>query len=129
MGFARKPSEVGKTGYPSVHEIHQCFDGKEDLPRLDIPPAGLVEENRRKIVEMLEFLVPQVDAIIVQDQSEIPGTGCIDEEVRKKLIVLRKLFPEKLFVADSRNWLEAFSGFLLKPNLVNFLRSLKEQAL
>ena len=33
---------------------------------------------------MLEFLVPQVDAIIVQDQSEIPGTGCIDEEVRKK---------------------------------------------
>ncbi|HPE53132.1 MULTISPECIES: PfkB family carbohydrate kinase [Mesotoga] len=114
---------------PLYMKFINALTGKEDLPRLDIPPAGLVEENRRKIVEMLEFLVPQVDAIIVQDQSEIPGTGCIDEEVRKKLIVLRKLFPEKLFVADSRNWLEAFSGFLLKPNLGEFSQILERAGL
>jgi len=103
--------------------------GDEDLPRLDIPPIGLNETNRAEMIRAIELLVPTVDAVVVEDQADIPGRGCIDGEIISLLLDMSTRFRDKTFVADSRTKPEAFTGFLVKPNMNEFISGLKRMGI
>ncbi|WP_214078979.1 PfkB family carbohydrate kinase [Mesotoga sp.] len=103
--------------------------GEEDLPRLDVPPTGLNETSRAEMMRAIELLVPTVDAVVVEDQADIPGRGCIDGEIICQLLDIRTRFRDKTFVADSRTKPEAFTGFLVKPNMNEFISSLKRMGI
>ncbi|MBN2253941.1 MAG: adenylyltransferase, partial [Kosmotogaceae bacterium] len=103
--------------------------GEEDLPRLDVPPTGLNETSRAEMMRAIELLVPTVDAVVVEDQADIPGRGCIDGEIICRLLDMSTRFRDKTFVADSRTKPEAFTGFLVKPNMNEFISGLKRMGI
>lgn len=103
--------------------------GEEDLPRLDIPPTGLNETSKAEMIGAIELLVPTVDAVVVEDQADIPGRGCVDGEILCRLLEMRTRFRDKPFVADSRIKPEAFTGFLVKSNMNEFISGLKRMGI
>jgi len=84
------------------------FDIKNRKP---LPP-----EVEDALVDILEALVTQLDAVIIVDQVEEPDCGVVTAKVRDKLSGLAKEFPEVVFWADSRCRIGLFHDVVIKPN-------------
>ena len=98
---------------------------KEDLPRLDIiPRVFLHADTVSKIIDRLKRTIQWADAVVVVDQIEEPGLGIITKEVKSCLDELRTSFQDKIFAVDSRIRPHIFSGYILKPNLREFIKTL-----
>lgn len=90
----------------------------EELNRLDIKnwtplPLSLTE----CIQESLQTILPEMDAVIVLDQVENPGTGIITASVLNSLYQCQRDAPNTPYLADSRHGLQAFPPFIFKMNL------------
>lgn len=89
----------------------------EELNRLDIknwtPTPGAL---RKEIVRSLKAIAPQLDALIVLDQTDVPETGVITSEILRALQSLVRASPQLLVVADSRRGLRAFPPVVFKMN-------------
>lgn len=68
----------------------------------------------------LEKIAPQLDALIVMDQSATPGTGIISPAVLATLQRLAAAHPSLLVLADSRHGLGHFPPFTFKMNAAEF---------
>ncbi len=94
-----------------------------ELNRLDSKnwsptPAGL----QRRLIHALRALAPNVDAIIVLDQVDVPETGVITRRVLRALGAIKKERPELLVVADSRRSLQGYPSVCLKMNRAELSR-------
>lgn len=93
-------------------------DGVErEMERFDIQnrqplPAPL----QQAVIEALQQVVPQVDAVIVLDQVEQADCGVVTESVRNAVTQLAAVYPGKPFLADSRAFIGKFHGVIIKPN-------------
>lgn len=76
----------------------------------------LSDDVQAAIIESLEQVVDQVDAVIVMDQVEERDCGAITGKVRKALGAMAQSHPSTLFWADSRSRIREFSRVTLKPN-------------
>ncbi|MBN2506624.1 MAG: carbohydrate kinase [Verrucomicrobia bacterium] len=89
----------------------------EELNRLDsknwtpTPPAV-----RARLVDSVEFLAAQVDAMILLDQVEKSDTGVITGPLLDAVRTLAKHDPEFLIIADSRRTLRGYPPVMLKMN-------------
>jgi len=73
----------------------------------------LSEETADKLINNLVNVVPDVDLIIINQQVL---SGIHTEYFKKKLVEVIGRFPEKIFIADSRNYNDFFTGAYRKMN-------------
>jgi rfaE bifunctional protein kinase chain/domain len=70
----------------------------------------------RQIVDSLDRLLPQLDAVIAMDQVEEPQCGVITRGVRESLSDRATQYPQVVFWADSRLRIRQFENVIIKPN-------------
>ncbi|MGH9661891.1 MAG: bifunctional heptose 7-phosphate kinase/heptose 1-phosphate adenyltransferase [Bryobacteraceae bacterium] len=92
-------------------------NGVEDLPRVDfVTNIPLDKATERKVLEHVHASLDEFDLIFVADQAETSRGGVVTEGLRDLLADLAPSYPEKIFLADSRQRVELFRGLILKPN-------------
>ncbi len=89
--------------------------GVEDLPRVDFlfEPAP---EAERTLLDLLPGAIDEHDVVLISDQAETDGGGAVTEAVRALIAELAPVYPDKVFLADSRRRAHLFSRVLLKAN-------------
>jgi rfaE bifunctional protein kinase chain/domain len=105
---------------PMVHEP----DGSiHEIERLDIKNRSPLSNNiGNKILENLRRSINLVDAVIVSEFLEVPGPGVVTETVRKELEDLSEIYPQKLFIADSRSSIGSFRNIIVKCNAEEIMK-------
>lgn len=93
---------------PGLAGEHSRYDTKNRRTT----PADVVE----RIAVELERILPEVDAVIVMDQVELPDCGVVTAEIRSRLGELALRFPGVLFWADSRRNIRLFRNVTIKAN-------------
>lgn len=90
----------------------------EELNRLDTknwtptPPA--IED---RIIESIQRLARDVDALIVLDQVDVPETGVVTRRILEALGALSATQPDLLIMADSRRGLKNWPNLTFKMNV------------
>jgi bifunctional ADP-heptose synthase (sugar kinase/adenylyltransferase) len=88
-----------------------------ELNRLDIknrtPTSPAVEKI---LIEYLDALWPEIDALIVVDQVSEPNCGGVTDRVRQHLARLAGFDPKRFVLADSRELIREFRNVCVKPN-------------
>jgi rfaE bifunctional protein kinase chain/domain len=69
-----------------------------------------------QIAESVTAIANRVDAVIVLDQVDLPGTGVIATEVLRAIAAAEKEHPNLLIIADSRRGLKDFPPLTFKMN-------------
>jgi rfaE bifunctional protein kinase chain/domain len=95
-------------GDPSLAGEHNRYDTKNRTPT----PADL----QQRLVESLDRLLPQLDALIVMDQVEEAECGAITTRVAGAIADRAKHYPKVVFWADSRRRIRQFRNVIIKPN-------------
>ena len=93
---------------PGLAGEHSRYDTKNRRPT---PPAIVA-----RIADELERVLPEVDAVIVMDQVELPDCGVVTAAVRNHLAELARRFSKVLFWADSRRHIRLFRNVTIKAN-------------
>lgn len=92
--------------------------GTDELNRLDIKnrtptPEGIQEH----LIELLDEVWPQLDALLVLDQVSEAECGVVTAQVRDHLAKLAQDDPTKFVLADSRRQIGLFRNVCVKPNM------------
>jgi sugar/nucleoside kinase (ribokinase family) len=95
-------------GNPNLDGEHDRYDTKNRTPTSE----ALVQ----KTIAALDALLPELDAIIIQDQVEQIGCGVVTPAVFEALADRAKRFPKVVFWADSRRRIKEFRNVIIKPN-------------
>jgi bifunctional ADP-heptose synthase (sugar kinase/adenylyltransferase) len=98
---------------------HERYDTKNRLPM----PA----EAQDKILGHLERLLPEVEAVAIQDQveeAEEEESGVITARVRDRLSEMAVRYPQKIFWADSRARIGLFRNVMIKVNAQEAVRQI-----
>lgn len=87
---------------------HSRYDTKNRVPT----PASIVD----KIAIELERVLPNVDALLIMDQVEMPECGVVTTVIRDRVGELAKRFSKVIFWADSRRFIRQFRNTMIKAN-------------
>jgi len=93
---------------PGLEGEHNRYDTKNRCPTDEV--------MQRKILDSLDTLLPDLDAVIVLDQVEEPECGVVTTMTRDELVDRGKRWPNVIFWADSRLRIRDFRGVMIKPN-------------
>jgi sugar/nucleoside kinase (ribokinase family) len=93
---------------PGLAGEHSRYDTKNRKPT----PGSIVEGITRE----LEKILPQIDALLIMDQVEIPECGVVTSVLRDRIGELAKQFPKVIFWADSRRHIRMFRNVMIKAN-------------
>jgi hypothetical protein len=66
-----------------------------------------------RLIGLLKNEIPQVDVVIINQQVL---SGIHTRYFRKQLVQVIQQFPDKIFIADSRNYSEVYEGAFRKMN-------------
>jgi len=100
-----KPRNADEPGLAGEHERYDTKNRR----RVD-PEVG------HAIVDALDRVLPQVDAVIVADQVEEDDCGAITSGVRDALAERARQHGNIVFFADSRRRIRRFRNMVIKPN-------------
>ncbi len=95
-------------GNPSLAGEHSRYDTKN---RVSTSAA-----TERRIVDSLDSILPELDALIVADQVEEENCGAVTAEVRRTIADRAERHPDVIFWADSRHRIRRFRNVIVKPN-------------
>jgi rfaE bifunctional protein kinase chain/domain len=114
---------------------HLHCDGKRKTPTYlkprDVSDSSLAGEHsrydtknrtctsgqmKRQILESLDSLLPEVDAVIVLDQVEEAECGAVTASVAQAIAERAVRWPDVIFWADSRRRIRQFRNVMIKPN-------------
>jgi bifunctional ADP-heptose synthase (sugar kinase/adenylyltransferase) len=90
---------------------HERYDTKNRRPT----PV----DAQDKVLAYLESILPQVDAVAVQDQVEAEEEedfGIVTARIKERLADLAVRFPDRVFWADSRARIGGFRNVMIKVN-------------
>ncbi len=93
---------------PGLAGEHQRYDTKNRTPTS--------EDVQRQIVQSLDVLLAELDAVIVADQVEEEDCGAVTAAVREALAGRAKRHARVIFWADSRRRIRKFRHVIIKPN-------------
>lgn len=100
-----KPREIGVAGIVGEHIYYLSRNLKPIPPTITSHVAAAVGH-----------LLPNIDALIVMDQSESADCGVVTSTLRDILSEQAHRFPHVLFWADSRRFVRQFRRIITKPN-------------
>lgn len=93
---------------PTLAGEHNRYDIKNR-----VPTSGA---TKQRLIESLDALLPQLDAVIAADQVEEEDCGAITKEVVEFLANRAKRYRHVVFWADSRRRIRRFRNVIIKPN-------------
>ena len=93
---------------PTLNGEHSRYDTKNRRPAS--------AELQQRLMDSLEALLPELDAVIVMDQVEARDHGAITGSIREFLATAARRYPQVIFWADSRRRIREFRGVIIKPN-------------
>jgi rfaE bifunctional protein kinase chain/domain len=97
--------------------LHEPGRPPRELNRLDVKNRRpLPPDLEAGILDFLERLWPELDALVVLDQVSEADCGVVTARVRQRLADLGSADPGKFVLADSRLRVGLFRGVGLKPN-------------
>jgi len=100
-----------------VKPILMGYDSQQEGARLDFentdPLSPALEEA---LIDAVTQHLPDIDALLVADQLDM--NGVITDRVREALNKLAADYPNRIFVADSRQRIGLYRNMTLKPNWV-----------
>jgi rfaE bifunctional protein kinase chain/domain len=116
------------TGYPTptyMKPIMREPNGSEhELNRMDVKNRKLLaHELEDQLIDRLRTILPKVNGILVVDQVQERNCGVITDRMRLELRRLAISHPEKVIIADSREYLSGFDSIILKANIHEAARS------
>lgn len=100
-----KPRDLG---VPGLVGEHSRYDTKNRRPT----PRTIVAQ----LAAALAHVLPNVDAVIIMDQVELPDCGVVTAALRDILAEHAQRHPDVLFWADSRRHIRQFRRIVIKPN-------------
>jgi bifunctional ADP-heptose synthase (sugar kinase/adenylyltransferase) len=100
-----KPRDCCK---PHLSGEHERYDTKN---RQQMPV-----DVQDRVLERFECLLPQIDAVTIQDQVDEEECGIVTTKVRERLAEFADRYPEKIFWADSRCRINLFRNMIIKVN-------------
>lgn len=121
----KPPRSTGKSPASAPMASGSKPRGPRELNRLDFknwtatPPAV-----SKQVIRQLEAVIDDIDALILLDQVDLPGTGVLTKEVLKAVGRFSKTRPELVIMADSRNGLSQFPAVDFKMNGTELSRAL-----
>ena len=106
--------------------IHRGYEDVEiEGPRFDIENQDPMNDSvETEVLDALQFCIPEVDGIIIGDQTPQENLGVITNRVRKELCDLAQTHPDKIFLADSRTRIGSYQNVIIKPNRFEAQRAL-----
>jgi bifunctional ADP-heptose synthase (sugar kinase/adenylyltransferase) len=105
--------------------LHAPGQPAREWHRLDIKnrrPLSPVLE--RQVLDLLTDWWPRLDALMVLDQVSEPDCGVVTRRVRDHLAELGAAAPDRLILADSREFIGDFRSVWLKPNQGECVRAI-----
>ena len=98
----------------STHVYIKPYVGEKEKSRIDFGNYNVLSgETADLLISNLKDQANEVDLIIINQQVL---SGIHTEYFRKKLVDVIGLFPEKIFIADSRNYSDFYTGACRKMN-------------
>ncbi|MEI6049442.1 MAG: PfkB family carbohydrate kinase [Bacteroidota bacterium] len=98
----------------ATHVYIKPYIGDNEQNRIDFGNYNkLSEETADKLIANLEKKVDKVDLVIINQQVL---SGIHTEYFKKKLVEVINHFPDKIFIADSRNYNDFYTGAYRKMN-------------
>ena len=98
----------------ATHVYIKPYIDENEQNRIDFGNFNrLSEETANILIFNLEKEVSEVDIVIINQQVL---SGIHTEYFRKKLVEVINRFPEKIFIADSRNYTDYYNGAYRKMN-------------
>jgi len=74
-------------------------------------------EHEKQLVQSLRQTVPHAMAVLAIDQAKDKNCGVITDAIRTELAQLAEQYPNKIFMADSRDYMSLFRNTIVKFNL------------
>ncbi|PLV60040.1 PfkB family carbohydrate kinase [Thermotoga sp. KOL6] len=101
---------------------------KEDKPRIDrYDFFPITKDEEDMLIERLNFLMDEVDSVLLIDQYETGKFRTFSVRVINHLRDLKRKYPKKLFIADSRKKATDFLDFcMIKCNIKELSNIAKE---
>lgn len=93
---------------PGLEGEHERYDTKNRKPMTQ----RLVDEA----LEVLDRLLPELDAVIVLDQVEEADCGVVTAVTREAIAERAAKYPNVFFYGDSRRYIKKFRNMIIKPN-------------
>ena len=93
---------------PSLDGEHDRYDTKN---RTETPAAA-----EKVLLESLDAVLPQVDAVVIMDQIEERNRGVVTDTVRRAIAARAPDCPHVVFWADSRRRIREYRHVIIKPN-------------
>ncbi|MGC9352296.1 MAG: PfkB family carbohydrate kinase [Mariniphaga sp.] len=98
----------------STHVYTKPYIADVEQNRIDFGNFNeLSDATADRLIGLLKNEVPQVDVVIVNQQVL---SGIHTEYFRNQLVKVIQQFPDKIFIADSRNYSEVYDGAYRKMN-------------
>lgn len=98
----------------ATHVYIKPHVGENEQNRIDFGNFNyLSEETADRLIQNLEEEIIETDLVIINQQVL---SGIHTDYFRQKLVDIITLFPEKIFIADSRNYTDVYRGAYRKLN-------------
>ena len=98
----------------STHVYTKPYIADVEQNRIDFGNFNeLSNDTADRLIGLLKNKIPQVDVVIVNQQVL---SGIHTEYFRNQLVKVIQQFPDKIFIADSRNYSEVYDGAYRKMN-------------
>ena len=98
----------------STHVYTKPYIGEVEQNRIDFGNFnGFSDEVADRLIVQLKHSIPEVDVIIINQQVL---SGIHTDYFRRELVQVIRLFPDKIFLADSRNYSDSYKGAYRQVN-------------
>jgi len=98
----------------STHVYIKPYNGEEEQSRIDFGNFNVLsEQTANLLIDMLKNEIEDLDIFIINQQVL---SGIHTPYFRTRLVELIRLYPEKKFIADSRNYMDEYAGSYRKMN-------------
>jgi rfaE bifunctional protein kinase chain/domain len=103
-----------------THTYTKPYIGDKEQNRIDFGNYNLLsEQSADRLIHHLIREIPEVDIILINQQV---SSGIHTAYFRNQLLEVIRKFPEKLFIVDSRQFNDYYSGTIRKMNDTEALR-------
>lgn len=82
-------------------------------------------EVESKVKDILEGIIDEVDAFVLVEQFDDNNKGIFTDNIRKVIINLAKNHKDKIFIVDSRKYINKYDGMYLKCNQSEFAETIQ----
>jgi len=82
------------------------------------------KETESQIKNILKNIINEVDVFVLVEQFDDNNKGIFTDNVREEIIRLAEIYREKIFIVDSRKYINKYRNIYLKCNKNEFIETL-----